>query len=242
MRLVCNQQVDRLSIDGRDHFGALDEIDRRNRDRMPSPRIHAKRQRRDSFGDRRLVEDGGGDAEPIAQLARPRVAQAGGTHDQGVFDPPAFPQLGKKQARLDGLAEANGIRKQHACRAANDRQRGLQLIRPQLDHRARCRPQAIEPANRDRGMKRGSQHRATRPPPQPGAGDSSRAIEWSDHDQPSSTVGPPATFERQDRTGSSAPDLCGPPLFTANFEQCASFIGRQHAAQIVQARRRDRFT
>ena len=99
MRFVGDHQIDRLVVDGREHLIALDEVDRRDRDGVPRPRTDARRQRRDAFGDRRLIEHGRGDAESIAQLTRPGVAKAGRADDQRVLDPSALAAVPTGSAR-----------------------------------------------------------------------------------------------------------------------------------------------
>jgi hypothetical protein len=181
MGLVCNQQVDRLSLDGGDHLRPLDEIDGRNHDGDTGPGTDSWRECRDAFGDRRLIEDGGGDIESIAELACPGIAQAGGAYDQRAFNPGAFSHFGKDQARLDGFAETDSICQQHAGRAADHRKRGLELIRPEIDRRLRRRPQTADATSRGDAIQCGAQDCTTRSSPQSSHRDSAGAIEWLDH-------------------------------------------------------------
>ncbi len=129
---------------------------------MPGPRTDARRQRRDAIGDRRLVEHGCGDAESIAQFARPRVAKAGRADDQRVFDPSALDQFRQDQPGLDGLAEADGVGEQQPRRAADHGKRRFELIRPQT--RSMRSPPSTSPRSAPRADDCRERGERSRPP------------------------------------------------------------------------------
>ena len=109
-----------------------------------------------------LIEHGRGDAESIAQLARPRVAKAGRADDERVLDPAALDQFRQDQPGLDRLAQPDRVGEQHPRGAADHRERGLELIRPSA-RSTQLRPPSTDTTCRVRPTMAASAERNTSP-------------------------------------------------------------------------------
>ena len=219
MRLVCDQQVERRVFRRGQNLGALDQIDRGNHHGMDGPRIDAGRELRSAALDRLVVEYDRDDAEPMAQLERPRVTQSRGTQDQGAIDQAAHLQLGQDQAGLNRLAQADRISQQHARGATEDRQCWFQLIRDEIQGGTSGAPQAERrPLVGDGGECRPKDGPPLSPPRPVGVGWHD-AFERRDRLTAPTGVTGPSSLQRQDRTlveGLGSRD--GPALVTNHHD------------------------
>ena len=136
VRFVDDDDVPWAGGDGGQHLGPLDVVHRRNRRRQRRPRVDPNRQRRRQPPEHTPVDCRRGDGEALRQLVRPLLAQARRREDQDACDRAARQKLGDDQAGLNRFAEADFVREQQPRSApADDGQRGLELMRHQLDAR-----------------------------------------------------------------------------------------------------------
>ena len=129
------------------HFGLLEEVDRRNGDRLDGPRIHVERQRVGQRRERCRVDDGRANVESVQQLVGPLLAQPRRRDDERALAPAALVQFRQHQPGLNRLAEADFVGEQKSrCVPANERERRLELKRKDVDRGALRRPQLAERA------------------------------------------------------------------------------------------------
>ncbi len=145
MCLVDNQQVPQLCGEPAQHLGLLEEIDRRNDDRLDDPRIHVERQRLGERRERCRVQDRCANLESMPQLLGPLLPKPRGRDDERVLAPAALVQLREHEAGLNGLAEADLVgQEQSRGVPANQRQGRLELKRKDVYRGAERRPQLAE--------------------------------------------------------------------------------------------------
>ncbi len=131
--LVHDQQVPREVLERAQHLRALQEIERHDEDAGKRPRRNVGRERPTGPPEPGRVGDDGGESEARVQFARPLMTQPGWNDDERPQGRIARGERVQQEPGLNGFAEADGIRNQHARRpVAERRQRGFELIRQQF--------------------------------------------------------------------------------------------------------------
>ena len=148
VRFVHDEHVPVGFLQRAQHFGLLDEVERRHVDPRQDPGVHIRRQLAAASREPRRAGDRRREAEAIRKLARPLFAEPRGRDDERAKRFPLEGALVEDDARLDRLPEADGVGNHQARNAeADHRQRGFQLIRQDVDG-APGRP--LQPAGRMR--------------------------------------------------------------------------------------------
>jgi hypothetical protein len=142
VRFVHDHDVPACSADRGQDLRSLDVIDGRDDQRLDDPRVDPHGQLGAAASDFAHVEQRRDEVEARSQLVHPLLAQAGRRQDQRARRGAASLELGRDQRSLNGLAEADFVGDQHTRSvAANNGEHWLELVRHQIDSRARGGPE-----------------------------------------------------------------------------------------------------
>ena len=130
VRFVHDHDVPAARERRRQHLRTLHVVDRCDRDRHGRPRVDAHGQLRRAASGLAHVDERGVDAESVAELPGPLLAQTGRGENEHAIRGASRHELGHDQAGLNRLSEADFIRDEHPrAEAANHRQRRFELVR-----------------------------------------------------------------------------------------------------------------
>ena len=136
MRLVEDGDVPREPLERADHFRPLDEINRRDNERLERPRVDAGRQPGGCARDAVRIEDDRGQREAAGELAAPLFPQPRRADDKDSGVGVARQGFGNHQPRFDGLAEPHGVGDQESATVAvQKREHRLELKRNEVQFR-----------------------------------------------------------------------------------------------------------
>ena len=130
VRLVHDDHVPVGRQHGREHFGALDEIHRRDDQRLRGPGIHADGQRGPDPAHASLIEDRQRQIEACCAFLNPLIAQPGRTYDEHTGRGAARTKFSHREHGLHCLAEPHFVGdEQPAAEAVQQCHRRLELVR-----------------------------------------------------------------------------------------------------------------
>ena len=173
VRFVHDEHVPVGLFQRAQHFGLLDEVERRDVNARQDPGVHIRRQLAAVSREPRRAGHRRREVETIGKLPRPLLAEPRGRDDERAERFPLEGALVEDDPRLDGFPEADGVRNHQARNAqGNHRERGFQLIRQEFDG-APGRP--LQPAGGVRARRRPPQR--VEPPARPDDADRLRTVQ-----------------------------------------------------------------